>query len=716
MTESVFSSSWYRVENVHPRLRNHTQIFRHVYRGTVWYVMQNHITGRFHRFTPVANLILGLMDGSRTLAEIWTIACERLGDEVPSQDEIIKLLADLHQADALQSDAPPDMREMHGRRKKKAKVKLKQYIGNPLSLKIPLFDPDRIVTLMLPFIRPFFGLPITLVWLATVGLSIVLVGMNWIELSHNVIDRIFSINNLLLIVVIFPLIKLLHEFGHAIATKAGGGEVHEMGVMMLVLMPIPYVDASSATAFREKSSRVLVGAAGMLTELFIAAVAMVFWTYLDPGFERAIAYNVMMVAGVSTLLFNGNPLLRFDGYYILADYLEIPNLGQRSNKYIGYLIQKYLFGLKRLSAPVESAGEIAWFIGYAITSFIYRMMMAAIIIIFVASKLFFFGVVLALWAFINMLAMPALKQLSYLSSSPVLSGHRTRAIILSILIFTMIIGCLFLVPAPSSTMAQGVIWAPAKTKVRSQVAGFVDSTFVSGNQQVKAGEILFQLTDPELNLRVGRLESQLKELDSRYEQVILENRVQGDILLLQRQHLLNAINDAVLRRQDLTLRSPTDGIFVAQDLQNMIGRYMPRGEILAYINEVKARLVRVVVPQAQIDLVRSQTVSIQIRPADDLKYLASARIIRETPATTDELPSMILSLQGGGNVGMDSSNSSDVKSIDKLYVLDLEISADAAINNYLNSRVYVRFEHPPEPLAWQWYRGIRRMFLKKFNV
>ena len=110
-----------------------------------------------------------------------------------------------------------------------------------------------------------------------------------------------------------PLIKAMHELGHATATHAGGGEVHDMGVMMLVLFPVPYVDASGASALGSKWRRALVGAGGMIAEVFVAALAMFAWTLLEPGLARAAMFNVMLVAGVSTVLVNGNPLLRFDG-------------------------------------------------------------------------------------------------------------------------------------------------------------------------------------------------------------------------------------------------------------------------------------------------------------------------------------------------------------------------------------------------------------------
>ena len=715
MSQSLFSTSWYRVAGVKPRLRNHAQIHRHVYRGGVWYVLQNHSTGKFHRFTPVANLIIGLMDGTRTLQEIWDLACVRLGDDVPSQDEVIKLLSDLHKADVLQSDAPPDIHELQQRRSRHASVRWKQYIGNPLSLRFPLLDPDRVLRLLLPVFKPLFGWVGAALWVVTMAWALVLVGMHWSELSSDMVDRVFSVENLLLMWFVFPLIKLLHEFGHALAAKAGGGEVHEMGVMLLVLMPVPYVDASAATAFRDKRSRMLVGAAGMLVELFIAAIAVFAWVHLEPGTERAIAYNVILVAGVSTLLFNGNPLLRYDGYYILSDYLEIPNLGQRSNEYLGYLTNRYLFGVEGGSSPVSARGERGWFIVYAISSFAYRMFMMVSIALLVASKFFVIGVLLAVWAFANMLVLPLSKNINYLVSSPRLASQRQRAVFATAAIVGLLTAILAWLPAPSSTRAEGVIWAPEQAQVRATVDGFVAKVLAKPDQQVRAGDILIQCEDPELDARTRVLQAQLAELEARYNAAILTKRVQADVINEQKVHVAEALELAHRRQAELQVRSPADGVFIIQDAQNSVGRYAQRGEVLAYVTDSAASTVRVVVPQAEGAQVAKRTRRVEIRSADRIGMPIQAQIQREVPAATDELPSMTLSLQGGGKIGLDPSKAGEGKALEKLFVLDLELPPGAQAN-YLGGRVYVRFEHEPEPLADQWYREIRRVFLKKFNV
>lgn len=718
MPQSLFSLSWYRVAGVKPRLRNHAQIHRHTYRDSVWYVLQNHSTGKFHRFTPTANLIIGLMDGRRTLQEIWDLACVRLGDDMPSQDDVIKLMSDLHRADVLQSDAMPDLGELNKRREKHVRARWKQYLGNPLSLRFPLFDPDDALNRCLPLLRFMFSWFGGLVWLVAVVWALALIGVHWNTLANGVIDRVFSVENILLLWVVFPLIKLLHELGHAAATKVAGGEVHEMGVMLLVLMPIPYVDATAASAFRDKRSRVLVGAAGMLVELFIAAIAVFAWVHLDPGFERSIAYNVILVAGVSTVLFNCNPLLRYDGYYMLSDALEIPNLGQRSNDYLGYLVNRHLYGVEGATSPVSAPGEARWFLFYAIGSFIYRMFMMVAIVLLIAGKFFFIGVLLAIWAFANMLIIPLGKKISHLATSPGLAPQRRRVAFTTIAITALVAGIIFFLPAPSSTRAEGVVWAPEQSQVRANVDGFVARVLAKPGQKVAKGEVVVECIDPELEARIRLLRAQMAELNARYDNLILEKRVQAGMIDEQKAHITEALALAEKRRADLMVRSPADGVFVIEDQQNRAGRFVPRGELLAYVVDADASTVRVVVPQADSNLVAQHTEKVEIRSVSAIGRAVKARIEREVPAATDDVPSMALSLQGGGKIGLDPGKQAEPgkeKSVDKLFVLDLALPP-GQLANYLGGRIYVRFEHLPEPLAMQWYRELRRAFLKRFNL
>ena len=330
MSDTLYSPSWYRVADLKPRLRRHLQIRRHRYRDETWYVLQDYAAGKAHRLNPVSYYLVGLMDGTRSIQQIWDLALDKLGDEVPTQEEIIRLFGELHAADVLQCDIPPEAAELQQRFEKQQRRELMQRFMNPMALRFPLLDPERFLTSTLSAVRWLFTPAGFLLWLAVIALAAVQAGLHWEELSRDVTDRVLAPSNLLLLFFVFPVVKALHELGHGYAVKRWGGEVHEMGVMLLVLMPVPYVDATASWEFREKSRRMVVGAAGMMVELFVAAFALFLWIALEPGLLRAVMYNVMLIAGVSTVLFNGNPLLRFDGYYIFADWLEIPNLASRS--------------------------------------------------------------------------------------------------------------------------------------------------------------------------------------------------------------------------------------------------------------------------------------------------------------------------------------------------------------------------------------------------
>ena len=180
------------------------------------------------------------------------------------------LLGQLHAADILQCDLTPDALEVFHRHRHKQRQDWKQRVLNPMSLRLPLWDPDRFLLRWLPYLRPVFTWAGLAVWLLVVATGVVLAGLHWESITADIVDRVLNPWNLVIMFFTYPCIKLLHEFGHAFATRLWGGEVHEMGIMFLVLMPIPYVDATASAGFREKHRRLAVSAAGMMVELFLA--------------------------------------------------------------------------------------------------------------------------------------------------------------------------------------------------------------------------------------------------------------------------------------------------------------------------------------------------------------------------------------------------------------------------------------------------------------
>ena len=715
MRDSLFSPSWYRVAGLRPRIRSHFEIHRHLYRGELWYILQDHSSERYQRFTPAAHLMIGLMDGRRTIQEIWEACRSRLKDDAPTQEEMLHLLSQLHAVDALQVDIKPDIEELLKRFEKQRYSRWKQNLRSPLFMRFQLLDPEKFLTRFQWMVRPFFSWVGAIIWMVVVGTAISLTAFHWPELSKNISDRILAPKNLLILWLVFPFLKAFHEFGHAFAVKIYGGEVHEMGIMFLVFTPIPYVDASAASAFHKKRERILVGAAGLLVEIFFAALALFVWINSEPGTIRAIAFNVMVIAGVSSVLFNGNPLLRYDAYYILTDILEIPNLGTRGTKFMGYLAKRYLFGMIDEEPPLSSSGERTWFVIYSISAFIYRIFIYTAIVLFIASKFFIIGMIFAVWTLVNMAVIPLGKGIKFLFYSSKLRRKRNRAFIVCGLVIVMIVSFVFIVPVPLSTMAEGVIWIPEQSFVRAGADGFVDRFLASPGSRIKRNNPLIECSDPLLPAQIRVEASRLRELKAMYDNQIIEDRVQAEIIDEEIHHVTARLEDLRERVGELTIRSNADGRFVVPMPEDLPGRFVKRGELIGYVLNRSAVSARVVVTQPDVDFVRQKTYGVRVRFPENVKVSLPAKLLREVPAATDQLPSRTLSQEGGGDIPIDPRDMMGIKAFVKIFLFDIELPEHSDPIN-VGGRIYVRFDHGGEPLFWRWYREARKLFLRRFNV
>jgi len=713
MSSSLFSQSWYQVSEIKARLRQHVTIHRHIYRDRVWYVLQDHVTGQFHRFSPEAYQIIGLMDGKQTLQQIWQTACKRLGDDMPTQEDIIQLVSKLSRANVLHSDILPDMEDLSKRQREIKKKKLLQQLKTPLGIRIPLWDPETFLNATYPLVRPLIRVWGAMILFGVIITGLVFAGINWEPLTLNIQDRLLSLENLLLMALIYPLVKAIHELGHAYAVKRWGGEVHEMGIMLLVFIPVPYVDATSASAFRNKHQRMLVGAAGILVEAFLAALAMIAWAYAEPGIARSFAFNVMMIAGFSTLLFNGNPLLRFDAYYVLADFLEIPNLGTRGNQYIGYLVKRYLYGIYDAVSPANSRGE-AWWMGiYAVAAFIYRLFIMVAISLFVAAKYLLVGVLFAIWSIYATVVAPVTKTLAKPMIDQELKNRKQRTLLIGSVGISALAFLLFVLPLPLATQVEGVVWVPEQAHLRSSMHGFFKRLVKKPGSQVAAGEVLIELEEHGLDAQVEVLSAQLLEARARFK-AEQGDRVQTEIIREEIAYLEKEKELVIAQQQDLKIVSHRNGEFVLPDADNLVGRYITRGQYLGYVVDFHHLPVTAMVGADYIDLVRHQVRSIEVRFASRPNQSYSAGIKRIVPSSTRKLPSEVLSVKGGGRIAVDPNAPDGARSLRNYFRVDIELQ-DAPVMR-IEERAYVLFEHDPEPLAWRWYRAIRRVFLRQFDV
>ena len=350
---SLLSPHWYRVAYLKPRLRSGVRVSRQQVRGQTWYVLTDPVSGRHHRFNGLAYALIAGCDGQLTIDDIWAQRVDADGDDAPTQAQAIEVFAQAFSANLLGGDVAPDA---GGVMKAQGKRHAQRRRGalNPLSFKLPLWDPDRFLDAQVHRVQWCFGSAARWLLLVLLAVAGFLLATNFSEILRATATQLEHGRMLILLWIAYPVVKALHELAHAFAVKAYGGEVHEMGVTMLMLTPVPYVDASASIAFEDKRQRVTVGAAGIAAELLLASAALVLWLLLEPGLPRDAALAVLFIGGVSTLLVNGNPLLRFDGYHVLCDALELPNLAQRSQRLWHAVGKRLALGLAaRFQTPVS---------------------------------------------------------------------------------------------------------------------------------------------------------------------------------------------------------------------------------------------------------------------------------------------------------------------------------------------------------------------------
>ncbi|MEF7616675.1 PqqD family peptide modification chaperone [Aquincola sp. MAHUQ-54] len=715
--QALSSTHWWRVAPLKPRLRGHVQIHRHVYRGRTWYVVEDRVAAKFYRFNFASYRVIDLFDGRRSLQEVWDRLAAEIGEDTPTQEEVVQLLGQLHTADLLQFDVTPDAAELLERR---GKERRKRFIGrflNPMSIRFPLFDPDRFLAWLARVMQPLLGWPGALLWIAAVLPALLLVPSHWPDLTQNFGEQLLAADNLLLMALVFPLLKACHELGHGLALKRRGSEVHEMGVMLLVFFPVPYVDASGASAYADKRDRMLVGAAGMLAEIFLAALAFYAWLLLEPGLARSLAYNVVVIGSVTTVLFNANPLLRYDGYYVLMDAIEVPNLGQRANRFWLRMIEERVFGVPP-SPKAEAAdlpAERRWFWFYAPAALVYRLSVSLGIALFIATEYFFFGVAMALWTVGSSIVWPLGKGLAALWREPRFRARATR--VRAVLAGTVAVAgiALFVVPMPHHTHAEGVVWAPEDAILRAGGSGFVTRLRAEPGDRIEPGQVLLESVDPELRARLAEQEAKREEAQSRVDAAWGVAPARAG----QLQDALHREHAALQRLQDdaalLTLRARAGGELMAGTWHDLPQRYVKKGEVLGYVVGEYVPVVRVVVQQDGVDPVRLATRAVEVKLPQAVGQTLQGRLLREVPKAGTELPSAALGQRGGGEIALDPSDEKGLKALKSVFEFEVELPPGTPVR-FLGSRAWVRFAHPAEPIGQRWLRGLRRLFLSHFGV
>jgi putative peptide zinc metalloprotease protein len=581
-TAGVFSESWYRVADRHAALRPHIDIHRQFYRGDIWHVIQDPINNQFFRLRPAAYDFVARLRLDRTIAATWEECHQANPTEAPGQEDVIRLLGQLYNANLLHSDIAGDSAKLFERYRQRRQRELRSRLASIMSVRIPLFDPDALLKRLLPVAKVVLGPLGALVWFAVVGLAIK-VGLEHATELGQASQGVFAPDNLLLLYAGFVVIKAIHEFGHAFMCRRFGGEVHTMGIMFVIFTPMPYVDATSSLAFRSRWRRILVGAGGMIPELFVAAIMMLVWANIGDGTLRSLAYNMMFVASVSTLLFNANPLMRFDGYYIFSDLVDLPNLYVRAGKQVTYLIERHAFGSKNAETPAHDRREAWWLTLYGIAGPIYRAWVFALILFFLAGHYLILGVLMAAIGLVTWLVVPIVRLFVYLATSPRLARCRSRAIAVCSGAAAGLFVLLGVVPFPNDFRAPGILEAVQYSIVANETFGRIDELPTEPGAHVKAGQPLVRLSDPQLEFELDAARAELAE--TRAMELKALDRGSADLMPIRSriEALSKRLYRLEQRQQQLTVQARHEGKWAASDLRHASGAWLPRGTPLGYL-------------------------------------------------------------------------------------------------------------------------------------
>jgi putative peptide zinc metalloprotease protein len=714
--ENLFSESWHLVAPLRIMLRPDLQVKRQLFRGEPWWVVCDGMNQQFFRLRPAAYRFLGRLDGRRTVEDIWKEGVAREPEATPGQQEIVQLIAQLAEASLIQSERAGDSLRQFAQRQKRQRQQFRQQALNFLFLRLPLFDPDGLLTRLQPVWRAVLSRAGVIAWCLAVLFGLKLAFEHWTELR----DRgqgVLAPANLGWLYLASIGLKLWHELGHGAICKRFGGEVRTFGVMLMVFLPLPYVDATASHGFRERYARVLTGAGGMIFELFAAALAMLVWVYTAPGIINQVAYNVIFLASVSTLVFNLNPLLRFDGYFILCDLVEMPNLGQRANRQVTFLLEKYAFGLPQLVAVAATRREAAWLTVYGVASALYRVFVLWTIVLFLGDRFFGLGLVLAGFGVIMWGLVPLGRFVHYLFSDGRLEVRRTRVFAVSGAALALLVLLVCVVPMPNRFQTPGVVRSDPATAVVSASDGVIAELFVQPGARVEAGQSLLRLENPDLESRRIELVASVEESEARRR--FARENLPAQLAALDRRLAAVRIQLAEVERLQagLTVRAAHAGRWTAAGVDYPLGLFVPRGAGLGEVVGEGKFVFTAIVSQEEAARIFSDPIrQVRVRVAGEAGATLDSPHWRILPGDQRRLPTAALGWQGGGGIAVEAEDREATTTTEPFFEVAADLPATAAVTLLHLRGGQAKFSMEPRPLALQWWRSLRQLFQKRYQL
>lgn len=597
--------STYQLAGIVLRVRDDLDIQVRHYGGEPTYIVQDGLTSRFYRIGSAEYTFLSLLDGSTTFAAALGKTAALMKEDALTEQRAASFCKWLVQNNLASTQHSRLVQRLV---KKDDESKEQEVHGkfSVLSQRLALFHPKTLVDAGNRALGWLFSAPVFALWIALIAVGLTTAVVQWDNLTANA-SSVISRNNWIWLFATWLVLKVVHESAHAIACRRFGGNVREAGIMFIVFLPLPYVDVTSAWRFASKWQRIITSSAGMMAELAIASVALIVWSRTEPGLLNQNALNVVFSAGLVTLLFNANPLMRFDGYYILIDWLELPNLYTHGHQAIRQIGRRWGLGLSasRYDYPEGRRWTI---LAYGAASFVWRIVICVGLVLAADAMFFGLGTILALIAMVTWALLPVIGILKFVATGNELEKpSRIRFAGLVLGGAGLMLAIAFFVPWYGSASAPLVVDYYPQADVRSGVTGFVDKVLVKSGQQVKEGQLLFVLRSDELNTQLAEIQLDIEVSRQRAVGYLNDEQVAAyqveceTITALQKR--LGELNH---QKRASTVRAPVDGIVLSSDLDKLAGAYITLGQPLVAIGGLADKKLLALVDQSQSDVFRSR--------------------------------------------------------------------------------------------------------------
>ncbi len=490
-------------EHLVVKLRPDLVVQPQFYEGMTHYVVKDPLALKYFRFKIEEYYLLEEFDGKLTLQEVKKAFERKYRPQTISIEDLTRFVAQLHEAGIVQIDSGEQAKVLIRRRKKNRWRKVWAFLANILFIKIPIIDPERLLTRMYPYFRWIFTRTFVTISTCSMLLALGLVASQWKTFYDKLPDfqSFFNWWTIMSFWVCLAVVKVIHEFGHGLTAKHFGGEVHEMGILFLVLTPALYCDVTDSWLLPNKWKRIWISAAGIYVECFLASIATFVWWYSTPGLLNSLAMATMFICSVNTIMFNANPLLRYDGYYVMADWLEIPNLRIKSTQFFAYLVQEKVLGLE---IPVQSympRSRRMLFVTYSIASYIYRWFVTFAILWFLSQvlkpyKLESVSYLLATGALVPLLGMPVYQIGKFLKTPGRLRKvKKARAAAYAAAAIALVVGIL-LIPTPLRIDGTLVLKLEKPEEIYAEVEGQLVELNVKDGEWIKKDTEIAKLKNP----------------------------------------------------------------------------------------------------------------------------------------------------------------------------------------------------------------------------